>query len=114
MTTNSIENQKISALNDMLRQTHMTGEVKLSKGVKALPAETQKQILEGVKNYDAFEQYGIKTDEKDMGVFSVDEHSIFWRIQCYTEDGVWTCLESDDPEKINRVLSIKLMDEPYF
>lgn len=111
MTTIPQEIKDASTLNDMLRQTLLTGEIQLSAGIKALPSETQKQVLEGVKNYNSFGLQGKTKEMKDLGGFSCDDHDIFWQIDCYGEDGVWTCENHDDPEKVGRVLKIMLMDE---
>lgn len=111
MTTNLHETEKIAALNDKLRQTLLAGEIKLSDGIQALSQQKRIEILDGVENYNAFAPQGDNQKEKDFGAFSCGEHDIYWEIDCYDENGVWTSLDRDKPDKTNRHLKIMLMEE---
>lgn len=111
MTTNTQATDKISALNDMLRQSMLTGQVELSRGIQALSLEKQKQVLAGVKNYNSFAPQGDSQKEKDFGAFPCGDHDIFWVIDCHNGEGVFTCTDTDNPSKTNRILKIMLVDE---
>ncbi len=111
MTNDILKNAQTSKLNDLLRQTLLTGKVELSEGVQALPTSTQQKLLDGVKNFATFAPQDDNFKERDYGAFECGEHDIFWLIDYYDEDSHYL---SDDPanlEKTNRVLRIMLVEE---
>ncbi len=66
--TNEIERtKKIAALNDMLRQSQLTGQIELSDGVKSLGRDMRERILSGVKNYNAFAPQNDAQAERNFG-----------------------------------------------
>jgi len=112
MTKDTQENtETIAALNDMLRQSQLTGQITLSKGVQSLNADMRKRILTGVKIYNAFAPQGDEQKERDFGAFSCDEHDIFWVIDCYDENSHYLSDNPADLNRTNRVLRVMLVDE---
>jgi len=111
MTTDTQNTEKIAALNDMLRQSQLTGQLELSAGVQALSSQQQKDILEGVKSYNSFAPQGDSQKEKDFGAFSYGEHDIFWLIDCYDENSYYLSDDPADLNRTNRVLRVMLVDE---
>ncbi len=109
---NDIERtEQIAVLNDMLRQSQLTGDVAVSSGIRALCPEVQNRILQGVKTYKAFAPQGDAQAERDFGAFMCGDHDIFWKITCYDEHKYYL---SDDAADINctkRVLRVMLVEE---
>ena len=111
MTTDTHSTEKIAALNDMLRQSQLTGQVELSAGVQALNADMREKILNGVKKYNAFAPQADAQRERDFGAFSCDERDIFWVIDCYDENDYYLCDGRADLNRAKRVLRVMLVDE---
>ena len=111
MTANSNQTDKIAALNDRLQQTFLAGRIELSEGILALPQDQRIEIIDKVEHYDSFAPQGVAQKEKDFGAYCCGEHDVFWEINCYDENGVWTCFNRDDPSKTDRILSIRLINE---
>ena len=102
---------RIAALNDLLRQTLLTGRVVLTPGVQSLPPDMRERVLEQVRNYDDFRFANDPYGERDMGGFALDGQSYFWKIDYYDKELRYL---SDDPanaELTTRVLTVMLADE---
>jgi len=103
--------QKTAALNDMLRQSQLTGQIVLSSGIQSLNSDTRERILHGVKTYKAFAPQGDAQKVRDFGAFECGDRDIFWVIDCYDENSEYL---SDDPANLNRtnrVLRVMLAEE---
>ena len=111
MTTQTQKTEKSAALNDMLRQSQLTGQVVLSQGVQSLSANMRERILNGVKTYNAFAPQNDAQKERDFGAFSCEEHDIFWVIDCYDENSHYLSEDPADLNRTNRVLRVMLLDE---
>jgi len=110
--TNETQNiEKIAALNDMLRQSQLTGEIILSPGIQSLNSDRRERILNGVKTYNAFAPQGNTQKERDFGAFECGDHDIFWVIDCYDENSEYLSDEPDDLNRTNRVLRVMLVEE---
>ncbi len=103
--------QKIAALTDMLRQSQLTGQIKLSVGIQSLNAENRECILHGVKTYNAFTPQGDAQKERDFGAFECGDHDIFWVIDCYDENSEYLSDNPADLTRTNRVLRVMLAEE---
>lgn len=111
MTTDLQNTEKIAALNDMLRQSQLTGQIVLSEGVQALKPDQRERILNGVKTYNAFAPQNDAQKERDFGAFSCEEYDIFWVIDCYDENSYFLSEDPADLNRTNRVLRVMLVDE---
>ena len=111
MTTDTQETEKIAALNDMLRQSQLTGQVELSAGVQTLNADMRQRILSGVKTYNAFAPQGDTQKERDFGAFECGDYDIFWVIDCYDENSHYLSDNPADLNRTNRVLRVMLVEE---
>ncbi len=101
----------IAKLNDVLRQTLMTGTVVLTTGIQALPVELREQVLGRVRTYDGFCFANNPHDERDFGAFELGGESYFWKIDYYDNDLNYLSPDPADPEVTRRVLTIMLADE---
>ena len=111
MKTDTQSTEKIAALNDMLRQSQLTGQVVLFQGVQALNAGVRERILNGVKAYNAFAPQGDTQKERDFGAFECGDHDIFWVIDCYDENSYYLSDNPADLNRTNRVLRVMLTEE---
>ena len=98
-------------LNDVLRQTFLTGEVVLTSGIQALPPEVREQVLNKVRTYDDFTPDNNPHGERDFGAFEINGQSYFWKIDYYDTDLNYLSPNPADPVLTRRVLTIMLADE---
>jgi Protein of unknown function (DUF3768) len=80
MTTKT---KAIRALNDELRQNFATGIAVMTAGVAALGAETVSRIVKTIGVYDNFCHANDPYEEHDFGVFEIDGHKLFFKIDYY-------------------------------
>ena len=80
MTTKT---EAIRALNDELRQNLSTGTALMTAGVAALGAEAVARIVKTIAVYDDFCHANDPHEEHDFGVFEVDGHKIFFKIDYF-------------------------------
>jgi hypothetical protein len=95
----------IRALNDELRQNLSAGTALITAGVAALGAEAVARIVKTIAVYDDFCHANDPHEEHDFGVFEVDGHKIFFKIDYYDSP------DPSDPAVTNRVITIMLAEE---
>lgn len=103
--------EQIANLNDILRQTFLTGRVVSTLGIQALPDELRKRVFSKVRTYDGFCFDNNPHDERDFGAFEMGAQSYFWKIDYYDNDLNYLSPNPSDPEVTRRVLTIMLADE---
>lgn len=106
-----LNNEKIAKLNDMLRQTFLTGKVIITHGIQELTPELREQVLTKVRTYDGFCFDNNPHDERDFGAFEIGDQSYFWKIDYYDSDLNYHSPNSADLEVTRRVLTIMLAEE---
>jgi len=115
--------KRIAELNDRFREnfyepsfgpSSVPGQTVCSRGIVALPRETQICIWAKVATFNCFDEDSDPHGEHDFGAFAmpdVDE-KIFWKIDYYADKSVRTGSEDPaDPAKTFRVLTILLASE---
>lgn len=105
----NIEN--IAELNDLLRQTFLTGRVVLTQGIQQLPAPTRERVLSMVRCYDDFDLGSDVYGERDFGGFDLNGQGYFWKIDYYDTDFHHLSPDPANPQVTRRVLTIMLADE---
>lgn len=103
--------EKIAHLNDLLRQTLLTGKVVLTPGIQALPPQTRERILSMVRCYDDFNEGCNPHGERDFGGFDLKGQGYFWKIDYYDTDLHYLSPDPANPQVTTRVLTIMLADE---
>jgi hypothetical protein len=104
--------ERVRQLNDEARQVMPAGRVVLSRGIAALPADVQADILERVRAFDAFTSHNDPYGEHDFGSFLFGMGRIFWKIDYYDRDGEqYGSPDPADPSVTTRVLTVMLADE---
>ncbi len=110
--SNDIERtEQIAVLNDMLRQSQLTGKIALSPAIEALAPGIRGRILDGVKTYNAFAPQNDAQAERDFGAFMCGDHDIFWKITCYDEHNHYLSDDVTDINRTTRVLRVMLVEE---
>jgi hypothetical protein len=103
--------EAIRALNDKLRQDLTTGTALITAGVAALGAEAVARIVKTIAVYDNFCHANDPYEEHDFGVFEVDGHKIFFKIDYYDKTQCYHSPDPADPSVTERVITIMLAEE---
>src|SRR4029077_14453948 len=103
---------RVRQLNDEARVFLTDGRVFISRGIAAMPADEQADILERVRTFDAFSSHNDPFGEHDLGWFLFGAERIFWRIDYYDRDGEqYGSPDPADPSLTTRVLTVMLAGE---
>ena len=103
--------EAIRALNDALRQNFREGTAVMTVGVAALGAEAVARIVKAIAVYDDFCHANDPHEEHDFGVFEVDGHKLFFKIDYYDKALASHSPDSTDPSVTERVITIMLAEE---
>ncbi|MBL4642856.1 MAG: DUF3768 domain-containing protein [Flavobacteriaceae bacterium] len=99
-------------MNDLLRQTFITGQVVMTAGIASLPDHVQQDIITKVRAFDDFSEDNDPYGEHDFGAFDQDgAGKIFWKIDYYNLTKTGGSENPDDPKQTCRVLTIMLAEE---
>ncbi len=102
---------RIAALNDALRRTMVTGRVMLTRGVACLPREELRQLLQAVRDFDAFTPSNDPYGFHDFGAIDLGPQTYFWKIDCYDLDLTYASPDQADPGVTRRVLTVMCAEE---
>lgn len=103
---------RIAELNDLFRETFLTGRVVLTIGIQALPDHRREEVIARVRRFGAFSPDNDPHGEHDFGALEVGSvGKVFWKIDYYDEE--YQCLSPDpsDQSVTRRVLTIMLAEE---
>jgi len=111
MTTSKTE--QIRTLNDRLRHNLGTGigTAVITTGVAALGDEAVARIVKTIAVYDDFCNENDPYEEHDFGVFEVDGHKIFFKIDYYDPTLTYRSDDPADPTITRRMITIMLAEE---
>lgn len=102
----------IAELNDLLRNTFITGWIMLSDGIKSLPEHVRVDVITRVRTFDEFSTDNDPHGEHDFGAF---EHpsagKVFWKIDYFDLEGGRHSPDPSNPEVTRRLLTIMLAHE---
>jgi hypothetical protein len=102
---------RIRDLNDAFRATFEGGQVMLTAGVRALPADVLARAIRMVATYDAFDAANDPHGEHDFGAFDLAGHTFFWKIDYYDTRLELGSPDPADPARTVRVLTIMLAEK---
>lgn len=105
------DKKRIAELNDLLRQTMLTGRVVLTPGVQHLDSETREAVLTRVRCFDDFDTGNDPHGERDFGGFEIGSTGFFWKIDYYDKALSGLSPDPADPNVTARVLTIMLAEE---
>lgn len=108
--------ESIRNLNDEFRaqKTSLStalGQWVKSQGIHHLPWGTQWEILERIKQYNAFDEANDPWGEHDFGSFKHKDHKVFWKIDYYDIGLKRASTNPADPKVTCRVLTVMLAEE---
>jgi Protein of unknown function (DUF3768) len=115
--------KRVAALNDAFRLNFFVptfgprlvpGHIVCTRGISALPPETQICIWGEVSNFSAFEEGDDPYGERDFGAFDMPgvPEKIFWKIDYYADRScTFGSEDPSDPAQCFRVLTIMLASE---
>jgi len=98
--------KKIAGLNDLLRETFMTGKVRLSYGVTELGEELKEKLISEVRSYSDFTEGNDPYGERDFGAIELEGGKFYWKIDYYDRNLEFGSEDPADPKKTVRVLTI--------
>lgn len=107
----SQQSQKIATLNDAFRRSGQGGIVVATPGIRALPQNDQREIINLVQTFNTFSNDNDPYNEHDMGRVEHNGHSAFWKIDYYNPDMIHGSEDPSDPEQTKRVMTIMLTNE---
>jgi Protein of unknown function (DUF3768) len=108
MTTKT---EAIRTLNDELRQNPSAGTALITAGVAALGAESVARIVKTIAVYDDFCHANDPHEEHDFGVFEVDGHKIFFKIDYFDKSRILHSPDPSDPSVTERVITTMFAEE---
>ena len=104
-------NLRIASLNDAFRTTFIGGQVLITPGIKALPAELQEAILSEVRTFNTFTEDNDPYGEHDFGSSRCHGKLINWKIDYYDLEMTYRSEDPSNPHVTKRVLTIMLAEE---
>lgn len=113
MSKHNEKTKKIARLNDWLRRTFnpLAGQVVISRGIDALSAKEQFQILKLVQRFNKFTKDNDPYGEHDCASFKHNGKNILWKIDYYSNDYSGGSERPEDSKLTNRVLTVMLGHE---
>jgi len=103
--------KKIAHLNDLLRDTFLTGRIVITDGINALPNDMREEIITRVREFKDFSPDNDPYGEHDFGSFELTGNKIFWKIDYYDRNYEFASENPADPKQTRRVLTIMLASE---
>ena len=104
--------RKIRLLNDLLRETFITGRVVLTSGIRSLTEQQQSEAITAVREFSNFTKDNDPHGEHDFGAILLKGGTkIFWKIDCFDKSMQWASANPANEAITARVLTIMLTDE---
>lgn len=110
-STNILQSQIITALNDRLRKYGIGGRIVMTQGVAALQQSEIYDIVQAIRSFNSFTEENDPHTEHDFGFVQIAQHSVFWKIDYYDESLSMHSPDKADPNVTVRVMTIMLADE---
>lgn len=102
---------RIRDLNDKLRKTLEGGQLFITPGIAALPADQYAAALSAVVTFENFTPDNDPRGEHDFGAIHIEDQSILWKIDYYDLSMQYLSPDPGDPIVTRRVLTIMLTHE---
>ncbi|MDQ2762099.1 MAG: DUF3768 domain-containing protein [Pseudomonadota bacterium] len=101
----------IRALNDKLRIDHRGGQIVATVGVTSRGPYFVALALGLIRDFSAFSPANDPYDEHDFGSISLDNVTVFWKIDYYDQSLSAGADDPSDSAKCTRILTVMLADE---
>src|SRR4051794_25050421 len=103
--------KRISAINDDLRRDLTRGTAVMTVGVAALGPVFVERVITTVATFDSFSTANDPRSEHDFGMFNVEGHRLFWKIDYFDKSLTGHSLDPADPSVTERVITLMLAEE---
>lgn len=103
--------RKIAELNDLLRDTFITGKVFFTEGIQQLPEGVREELITRVREFSTFNEDNDPYGEHDFGAITINGQKFFWKIDYYDKAMKYGSEDPADPKQTTRVLTIMLAEE---
>ncbi|MEH2489460.1 DUF3768 domain-containing protein [Bradyrhizobium sp. AZCC 2230] len=108
MTANT---DRIRALNDDLRRNLSEGRAYMTPGVAALGPELLDRVVKALAAFDDFHHANDPWAEHDAGMFKIEGHRLFFKIDYYDRSLTYQSPDPADPSVTERVITLMLPEE---
>lgn len=102
---------RVQALNDAFRRSFVGGVVVVTAGVKSLPSDRRRLILNRIRSFDNFDEDNDPHGEHDFGLIEDGDVRCFWKIDYYDTDMELMLPDPANSSVTTRVLTVMLADE---
>lgn len=102
---------RIRQLNDKFRTTGRGGLVMMTQGVQQLGVMRHAEIMQTIRQFDAFDESNDPHGEHDFGAINVAGLQLFWKIDYYDIDMEMGSLDPSDLAVTCRVMTIMVANE---
>jgi hypothetical protein len=101
----------IAELNDELRKTFSGGHIMVTAGVRILHPDLRLEVMEAVRNFDAFTPENDPLGEHDCAVITVQNQKFIWKVDYYDQSLSEFSPDPTDTAVTIRILTIMLAAE---
>jgi hypothetical protein len=102
---------RIASLNDALREQGTGGRVVVTSGLLGKGNDFLERAVASVRTFSAFAPDNDPYGEHDFGSVTIEEETVFWKIDYYAPGLEVGSEDPADPAKTERVLTIMLAEE---
>ena len=106
-----VNTDRIRALNDDLRRNLIGGGAVMTTGVAALGPDLVERAVMTLAAFDDFHHGNDPHEEHDFGVFDVEGHRLFFKIEYYDKSLTFHSPDPADPSVTERVITLMLAEE---
>ena len=107
----TVNTDRIRALNDDLRRHLIGGGAVMTTGVAALGSELVERAVKTLAAFDDFHHENDPYQEHDFGMFDVEGHRLFFKIEYYDKSLTYHSPDPADPSVTERVITLMLAEE---
>ena len=105
------DRERIVQLNDSFRRTFVGGSLVVTAGLQLRGPLFVRTALKAVRDYEIFSAENAPRAEHDMGVLTVLEQQVIWKIDYFDPSMTQGSEGPADVERTRRVLTVMLADE---
>ena len=102
---------RIRQLNDEFRTTGRGGLVMMTQGVRQLGVMHQADIMQTIRNFEAFDEDNDPHGEHDFGAIDAAGLRLFWKIDYYDVDLEMGSPDPCDVARTCRIMTLMLASE---
>lgn len=105
------DTDRIRALNDDFRRSFVGGNAVMTAGVASLGSELVERAVKTLIAFDDFHHANDPHEEHDFGMFVVDGHQLFFKIDYFDKSLTYHSPDPADASVTERVITLMLAEE---